>query len=81
MGFVPLLVAIALGNIATNAAAVVLMVPLAIDCGFALSDNTNGKQYMICSHYDISTRSGYSLDIKVKRLLAKLQSCDKIEIV
>jgi len=45
IGRVPL-VAIALGNIATNAAAVVLMVPLAIDCGFALSDNTNGKQYM-----------------------------------
>jgi len=43
MGLCPL-VAIALGNIATNAAAVVLMVPLAIDCGFALSDN-NGKQY------------------------------------
>jgi len=38
MGFCAL-VAIALGNIA-NAAAVVLMVPLAIDCGFALSDNT-----------------------------------------
>jgi len=39
-GFLCLLVAIALSNIATNAAAVMLMVPLALDCGFALSDNT-----------------------------------------
>jgi len=39
-------VAIALSNMATNAGAVMLMVPLALDCGFALSDNTDGKLSM-----------------------------------
>lgn len=75
MGFCALLVAIALGNIATNAAAVVLMVPLAIDCGFALSDNTQRQAIhdRIARTMIVSTRRGYSFDIKVKRLLAQLR--------
>lgn len=74
-GFCALLVAIALSNIATNVGAVLLMVPLAIDCGIALSD-TQGRQAIhdrIARTLMASTRRGYSLDIKVKRLLAQVR--------
>ena len=74
-GLGAILVALALSNIATNAGAVLLMVPLAIDCSVALSD-TQGRQAIhdrIAGTIMVSTRRGYSLDIKVKRLLANVR--------
>ncbi len=70
-GFCALLVAIAMGSIVTNAGAVILMVPLAIDCGIALSDSSGRQAFhdRIARTIVVSTRRGYSLDIKVKRLL------------
>jgi len=73
MGFCALLVAIALSNMATNAGAVMLMVPLALDCGFALSDNRRQAFHDHCSHYDNFYTSGLLSDIKVKRALAQLR--------
>lgn len=54
-----------------NFAAILLMIPLAIDCGIALSDTTlrQAVHDRISSTMIVSTRRGYSLDIKVKRLL------------
>lgn len=71
-GFCALLVAIALSNMTTNASAILLMVPLAINCGIALSDTTRRRAVhdRIARTMIVSTRRGYSLDIKVKRLLA-----------
>ena len=74
-GFGALLVAIACRNTPTNLGALLLMVPLAIDCGIALSD-TAAKQTFhdrIARTMIVSTRRGYSLDIKVKRLLAQVR--------
>lgn len=72
-GFCALLVAIGLSYIgAGNLGGVLLMVPLGIDCGIALSD-TQVRQTVhdrIARTMMVSTRRGYSLDIKVKRLLA-----------
>jgi len=67
-------------NMATNAGAVMLMVPLAIDCGFALSDNTRRQAYMTIARTMIISTRRATLDIKVKRLLAQLRR-RKIKIV
>ncbi|MEC4813018.1 MAG: RDD family protein [Scytonema sp. PMC 1069.18] len=75
IGLGALLVAIALSNIIRNPTAILLMIPLAIDCGKALSD----PQWRQAFHdryartVVISSRRGYSLDIKVKRLVEKVQ--------
>lgn len=70
-----LLVSITLSNILHNPTAILLMIPLAIDCGAAFWDNQMQQalhdrfaQTMI-----VSSRRGYSLDIKVKRLVEKLR--------
>ncbi len=74
-GFGAILAVIALSNLATNAGAVLLVVPLAIDCGIALSD-PQGRQAIhdrLARTMIVSTRRGYSLDIKVKRLVAEVR--------
>lgn len=70
-----LLVALALSNTAKNAVAVLLMVPLAIDCGIALADTPLRQTFhdRITRTVMVTTRRGYSLDIKVKRLLAEVR--------
>ncbi len=75
-GFGALLVAIALNNLATNAGAVLLVIPLAIDLSSALSD-TQRRQAIhdrIGRTIIVSTRRGYSLDIKVKRLIVQVRN-------
>ena len=75
-GFGALLVAIALSNLATNAGAVLLLIPLAIDLSSALSD-TRRRQAIhdrMARTIIVSTRRGYSLDIKVKRLIAQVRN-------
>lgn len=71
-----LLVAIALSNLATNAGSILLVIPLAIDLSSAVSD-TQRRQAIhdrIARTVIVSTRRGYSLDIKVKRLIAQVRS-------
>ncbi|HLP90610.1 MAG TPA: RDD family protein [Nostocaceae cyanobacterium] len=70
-----LLVAIALGNIISNPTAILFILPLALDCGAAVSDTQ--KQQTWHDRYAktviVSSQRGYSLDLKVKRLVEKLQ--------
>ncbi|MGI2907458.1 RDD family protein [Tolypothrix sp. VBCCA 56010] len=69
--FGALLISIALGNIIKNPTAIVLVIPLAIDCGAALSD-TQMRQALhdrVSGTIIVSSRRGYSLDIKIKRLV------------
>jgi uncharacterized RDD family membrane protein YckC len=70
-----LLVSITLSNIIRNPTAILLLIPLAIDCGAAFSD-TQFRQTLhdrFAKTMVISSRRGYSLDIKVKRILDKVQ--------
>jgi uncharacterized RDD family membrane protein YckC len=74
IGVGALLVSIALSNIRANPTAILLLLPLAIDCGAALS-NTQMRQALHDRYggtFIVSSRRGYSLDIKVKRLVDKL---------
>ncbi|MGM3306672.1 RDD family protein [Anabaena sp. WFMT] len=73
--FNALLTSIALTNIIANPTAILLLLPLGIDCGAALSD-TQMRQALhdrYAGTIIVSSRRGYSLDLKVKRLVEKLQ--------
>jgi len=68
-------VSIALGNISANPTAILLVLPLAIDCGTAFYD-TQMRQALHDRYSGtiiVSSRRGYSLDIKVKRLVENLR--------
>lgn len=69
-----LFLSIFLGNIILNPAAVVLLLPLVIDGGAALSDTQMGQAFHDRFFHTVivSSRRGYSLDIKIKRLVEKL---------
>jgi uncharacterized RDD family membrane protein YckC len=73
IGVGALLVSIALSNIRANPTAILLLLPLAIDCGAALSDNQ--MQQALHDRYAgtviVSSRRGYSLDLKIQRLVEK----------
>lgn len=73
--FSSLLLSIFLGNIILNPAAVVLLLPLIIDGGAALSDTQMRQAFhdRFFRTIIVSSRRGYSLDIKIKRLVEKLQ--------
>lgn len=76
VGFCALLAGIALNNFLTDAGIVLLLIPLAIDCGLALGD-PQGRQAIhdrLARTIIISTQRGYSLDLKVKRLVAQVRS-------
>ncbi|MBW4507814.1 MAG: RDD family protein [Scytonematopsis contorta HA4267-MV1] len=74
IGVGALLVSIALGNIWLNPTAILLVIPLIVDCGAAISD----KQYRLALHdryagtMIVSSERGYSLDLKVKRIVESL---------
>lgn len=73
--FSTLLLSIGLSNIIANPTAILLVLPLAIDCGSALSD-TQMRQALhdrYAKTVIVSSRRGYSLDLKVKRLVEKMQ--------
>lgn len=73
--FNALLVSIGLSNIIANPTALLLLLPLAIDCGAALSD-TQMRQALhdrYAKTIIISSQRGYSLDLKIKRLVEKVQ--------
>ncbi|MBD2346701.1 RDD family protein [Anabaena subtropica] len=75
IGFGVLLVSIALGNIRLNPTAILLVIPLAIDCGAAFSDTQMRQAWhdRYASTFIVSSRRGYSLDLKVKRLVETLR--------
>jgi uncharacterized RDD family membrane protein YckC len=75
IGVGALFVSIALGNIIANPTAILLVLPLAIDCGTAFYDTL--MRQALHDRYAgtiiVSSRRGYSLDIKVKRLVENLR--------
>ncbi|MBD2520488.1 RDD family protein [Nostoc sp. FACHB-973] len=75
LGLGALLVSIALSNIRDNPTAILLVFPLAIDCGTALSD-VQMRQALhdrFCGTFIVSSRRGYSLDIKIKKLVENIR--------
>ncbi|BCL36516.1 RDD family protein [Nostoc sp. MS1] len=75
IGFGVLLVSIALDNIRLNPTAILLVIPLAIDCGAAFSDTQLRQAWhdRYAGTFIVSSRRGYSLDLKIKRLVESLQ--------
>ncbi len=75
IGLGALLLAIALSNIIRNPTAILLILPLAIDCGAAASDSQlrQALHDRYAKTIIVSASRGYSLDIKVKRILETLQ--------
>lgn len=74
IGVGALLVSIAVSNIIRNPTAILLLIPLAIDCGVALSDPLRQALHdRYAKTIVVSSRRGYSLDLKVKRLVEKWQ--------
>jgi uncharacterized RDD family membrane protein YckC len=69
-----LLFSIFLGNIIANPTAILLVIPLAIDCGAALSDTQMRQAWhdRLARTIIVSSRRGYSLDLKVKRIVEKM---------
>ncbi|MEG4282271.1 RDD family protein [Microcoleus sp. A006_D1] len=65
------------GLTSTNAAVLLLMLPLAIDCSVAFTDSDRFPQAFhdrLSGTMIVGARRGYSLDIKVRRLLDQVQS-------
>ncbi|BAB76152.1 RDD family protein [Anabaena sp. FACHB-709] len=75
IGFGVLLLSIALGNIRLNPTAILLVIPLAIDCGAAFSDNQMRQAWhdRYAGTFIVSSSRGYSLDLKIKRLVGTLR--------
>lgn len=75
IGFGVLLVSITLDNIRLNPTAILLVIPLVIDCGAAFSDTQMRQAWhdRYAGTFIVSSRRGYSLDLKVKRLVEKLR--------
>jgi len=63
------------GLLTLNPAAVVLLLPLIIDGGAALSDTQMRQAFhdRFFRTIIVSSQRGYSLDIKIKRLVEKIQ--------
>ncbi|WP_392533560.1 RDD family protein [Nostoc sp. C117] len=75
VGLGALLVSIALSNITANPTAILLVFPLGIDCGTAFSDAQMQQALhdRYCGTFIVSSRRGYSLDIKIKRLVENIR--------
>jgi uncharacterized RDD family membrane protein YckC len=75
IGLGALFVSIALSNIRANPTAILLIIPLAIDCGSAFSDAQMQQALhdRYCGTFVVSSRRGYSLDIKIKRLVGNIR--------
>lgn len=75
IGIGALLVSITLGNLRANPTAILLILPLAIDCGAAFSDTQMRQAWhdRYAGTFIVSSRRGYSLDIKIKRLVGILR--------
>ncbi|MDJ0733442.1 MAG: RDD family protein [Nostocaceae cyanobacterium] len=75
VGLEALLISIAISNIIRNPTAILLILPLVIDCGAALSDTRMRQAFhdRYARTMIVSSRRGYSLDIKFKRLVEMLR--------
>ncbi len=75
IGVEALLISIAIGNIIRNPTAILLVLPLVIDCGAALSDTQMRQAFhdRFARTMIVSSRRGYSLDIKFKRIVEMLR--------
>ncbi len=75
VGLEALLLGITLSNIIRNPTAILLVLPLVIDCGRAASDTQLRQTWhdRYARTIIASSRRGYSLDIKVKRFLATMR--------
>lgn len=75
VGIGALLVAIAINNLARNPTAILFVIPLAIDCGVAFSNQP--QRQALHDRYAgtmiVSSQRGYSLDIKIKRLVETMR--------
>jgi uncharacterized RDD family membrane protein YckC len=75
IGFEAVLTSTALNNIMQNPAAILLVIPLAIDCGSAFGD-TMLRQALHDRYADtmiVSSRRGYSLDLKIKKIVENMR--------
>ncbi len=75
IGVGALLVSLTFSNIRVNPTAILLVLPLAIDCGAAFYD-TQMRQALHDRYSGtiiVSSRRGYSLDIKIKRLVENIR--------
>ncbi|MBV9388986.1 MAG: RDD family protein [Chroococcidiopsidaceae cyanobacterium CP_BM_ER_R8_30] len=75
-GFGTLLVLIALSDIQiSNFVAFLLLIPLAIDCGFIFLDRQRPRALhdRLAGTVIVATHRGFSLDLKIKRLFASIR--------
>lgn len=73
VGFAAALAAIGLSAIGKNPAGILLLIPLVIDCGLAWTEDSRRAFHdRIAKTLVVGSRRGYSLDLKVKRLVAEL---------
>ncbi|MBO3461633.1 RDD family protein [Aetokthonos hydrillicola Thurmond2011] len=75
VGSCALLISIALNNIVHYPTAILLVIPMVIDCGAAFYDTQMrlALHDRYASTVIVSSRRGYSLDIKVKRIVEKIR--------
>lgn len=75
VGLGALLVAVALNNLARNPTAILFIIPIAIDFGVAFSDQQQRQALhdRFAGTMIVSSQRGYSLDIKLKRLVESLR--------
>jgi uncharacterized RDD family membrane protein YckC len=76
LGFCALLAMIGLSiGLANGISMLVLATPLAVDCGIALADEENQQAFhdRIAQTAVIQTRRGYSLDLRLKKLVAQVR--------
>jgi uncharacterized RDD family membrane protein YckC len=75
IGVGALLISIALGNLRANPTAILLLLPLAVDCGTAWYDPQMHQALhdRYAGTIIVSSRRGYSLDIKIKRLVENVR--------
>ncbi|MFB2939067.1 RDD family protein [Aerosakkonemataceae cyanobacterium BLCC-F154] len=73
LGLAAALAAIGLNAISLNPAGILLVIPLVVDCGFAWTEDSRRAFHdRVAKTLVVGSRRGYSLDLKVKRLVAEL---------
>lgn len=76
LGFCALLAKIGIGIGLTNGISLLLLIsPLAVDCGVALGDAESQQAFhdRIAKTFIIQTRRGFSLDLRLKKIVAQVR--------
>lgn len=73
VGLAAILITVALGNLFSYPGLLILLTPLIVDCAFAFTDSARRQALhdRLARTMVISTRRGYSLDLKIKKLLSQ----------